>query len=100
MSSSYTSLAGTDLDEGTLQYLSGPETAHDIELAQANRASLPMSPSDLSIPAGDLPTWAECLLPAGFHGQRAGRRHRLQRGRCRHGGQHVGAGEDLLDRFR
>jgi len=67
MSSSYASLAGTDLDEGTLEYLSGPETAHDIEVAQANRACPPMSPSDLPIPAEDLPTWAECLLPAGFH---------------------------------
>lgn len=66
MSSTYTSLAGTDLDEGTLQYLSGPETAHDIEVAQANRVSPPLSPSDLSIPAGDLPTWADCLIPAGF----------------------------------
>ena len=67
MSSRYTSLASTALDEGTLQYLSGPKTAHDIEMTQTDRARPPLSPSDLPYPAGELPTWAECLLPAGFH---------------------------------
>jgi DNA-binding CsgD family transcriptional regulator len=66
MSSSYTSLASTDLDERTVQYLAGPQNAHDIELTQANRAHPPLSPSDLPYPAADLPTWAECLIPAGF----------------------------------
>jgi DNA-binding CsgD family transcriptional regulator len=67
MSSSYTSLASTDLDEGTVQYLAGPKMAHDIEVTQTDRARPPLSPSDLPYPAGDLPTWAECLIPAGFH---------------------------------
>src|SRR3954449_738831 len=67
MSSSYTSLATTDLDHGALDYLSGPQTAHDIEVTQTDRARPPLSPSDLPYPVGELPTWAECLLPAGFH---------------------------------
>src|SRR3954468_11798284 len=67
MSSSFTSVASTDLDEATLQYLSGPEMAHDIEVTHTDRARLPLSPSDLPYPAGDLPTWAECFIPAGFH---------------------------------
>src|SRR3954465_5817137 len=67
MSSSYTSLASTDLDEGTVQYLAGPQMAHDIEVTQTDRARPPLSPSDLPYPAADLPTWAECLIPAGFH---------------------------------
>ena len=66
-STRYTSLASTDLDEGTLQYLSGPRMARDIEVTQTDRARPPLSPSDLPYPAEDLPTWAECLLPAGFH---------------------------------
>ncbi len=41
--------------------------AHDIEVTQADRARPPLSPSDLPYPANDLPTWAECLTPAGFH---------------------------------
>jgi DNA-binding CsgD family transcriptional regulator len=66
MSSGYTSLASTDLDDGTVQYLAGPQNARDIEVTQVNRARPPTSLSDLPYPAEDLPTWAECLLPAGF----------------------------------
>lgn len=63
----YTSLASTSLDEDTVQYLSGPRMAHDIEVTGTNRDCAPLSPSDLPYPAEDLPTWAECLLPAGYH---------------------------------
>src|SRR4051812_25370814 len=38
MSSRYSSLAGTDLDDGVLEYLSGPETAHDIEATGTDRS--------------------------------------------------------------
>ena len=67
LSSGYSSLASTSLDQRTVQYLSGPEAAHDIEVSGTHRAGPPLSPSDLPCPAGDLPTWAECLTPAGFH---------------------------------
>src|SRR5919202_5711032 len=67
MRSSYTSLAGTDLDQGALEYLSGPKMAHDIEVTGTDRARPPLSPSDLPYPATELRTWAECLLPAGIH---------------------------------
>jgi DNA-binding CsgD family transcriptional regulator len=63
----YTSLASTSLDKRTVEYLSGPKMAHDIELTGTNRARPPLSPSDLPYPAEDLPTWAECLIPAGYH---------------------------------
>src|SRR3954451_21315849 len=66
MGGGYTSLASSDLDPGTLQYLSGPTVTHDIEVTQTDRARPPMSPSDLPYPVSDLPTWAECLIPAGF----------------------------------
>jgi DNA-binding CsgD family transcriptional regulator len=67
MGSGYTSLASTSLDQRTVQYLSGPQMAHDIEVTGTNRARPPLSPSDLPYPAEELPTWAECLIPAGFH---------------------------------
>jgi DNA-binding CsgD family transcriptional regulator len=63
----YTSLASAELDESTLDYLSGPMMARDIEITGANRARPPLSPSDLPYPAEELPTWAECLHPAGYH---------------------------------
>src|SRR5690349_10702351 len=67
LSSSYTSLASTSLDQNTVQYLSGPEMAHDIEVTGTHRPRPPLSPSDLPYPAEELPTWAECLIPAGYH---------------------------------
>lgn len=67
MSSSYTGLASIDLDEPTQHYLGGPKMAHDIEVTGTDRARPPLSVSDLPYPAADLPTWAECLHPAGLH---------------------------------
>ncbi|WP_231121638.1 hypothetical protein [Motilibacter peucedani] len=63
----YASLASVDLPQGTERYLLGPRMAHDIEQTGTNRARPPLSPSDLPYPAETLPTWAECLHPAGFH---------------------------------
>src|SRR3954451_1706721 len=63
----YTSLASISLDQRTVEYLSGPKMAHDIELTGTNRARPPLSPSDPPYPAEELPTWAECLIPAGYH---------------------------------
>jgi DNA-binding CsgD family transcriptional regulator len=67
MSSSYTALASSELEAGTLEYLSGPKMAHDIEVTGTDRARPPLSVSDLPYPAADLPTWAESLHPAGLH---------------------------------
>ncbi|MGY1738646.1 response regulator transcription factor [Geodermatophilus sp. SYSU D00684] len=63
----YSTLASTSLDRSTVRYLSSPATAHDIEVTGACRARPPLSPSDLPRSAKDLPTWAECLTPAGYH---------------------------------
>jgi DNA-binding CsgD family transcriptional regulator len=65
--SSCPSLAGVDLDESTVAYLSGPRTARDIEVTGINRSGPPLRPSDLSCPAAELPTWAECLIPGRYH---------------------------------
>jgi DNA-binding CsgD family transcriptional regulator len=77
----YTSLASIALEESTLNYLSGPTMAHDIELTGTDRARPVLSASDLPYPPEELQTWAECVLPAGFHEAlsvalyRPGRRH-------------------------
>lgn len=63
----YTSLARESLDPGVETYLSGPEMARDIELTGTNLDRAPLSPSDLPYPADELATWAECLIPAGYH---------------------------------
>ena len=63
----YTSLASTALEERTARYLGGPSMAHDIEVTGTDQVRPPLSPSDLPFPAQDLPTWAECLNPAGYH---------------------------------
>jgi DNA-binding CsgD family transcriptional regulator len=63
----YHSLASVDLDEPVVEFLSGPLMARDIEVTGTDRARPPLSPSDLPYPAEQLPTWAECLMPAGIH---------------------------------
>ena len=63
----YASVAGPDLPLPVLRYLVGPKMAHDIEVTGTDRRQPPLSPSDLPYPAEELPTWAECLLPAGLH---------------------------------
>lgn len=65
--SGYSSLASSSLDERTADYLSGREMAHDVEVTGTNRARPPLSPSDLPYAAEDLPTWAERLIPDGYH---------------------------------
>jgi DNA-binding CsgD family transcriptional regulator len=63
----YHSLASVDLDAATVELLSGPLTARDIEATGTDRARPPSSPSDLPYPAEGLPTWNECLVPSGIH---------------------------------
>jgi DNA-binding CsgD family transcriptional regulator len=63
----YGSLASVDLDVSVVDFLSGPLMALDIEVTGTDRARPPLSPSDLPYPAEELPTWAECLIPAGIH---------------------------------
>lgn len=62
----YESLASVDLDASTVRFLRGPLMAHDIEVTGTDRSRPPLSPSDLPYPADELPTWAECLTPAGI----------------------------------
>lgn len=79
----YSSLASTDLEASSVRYLSGPQMAHDIELTGADRDRPATSLSDLRYSSKDLRTWAECLLPAGFH-------ETLSAALFEDGGRHVG----------
>ena len=63
----YHTLASVDLDDPTVEFLSGPLMARDIEVTGTDRARPPLSPSDLPYPAEELPTWADCLFPAGIY---------------------------------
>ncbi|MGS0684621.1 response regulator transcription factor [Nakamurella sp. GG22] len=63
----YHSLASVDLDDPTVDFLSGPLMAHDIEVTGTDRERPPLSPSDLPYPAEELPTWADCLHPTGIY---------------------------------
>lgn len=66
LGSGYHSLASFNLDGPVVEFLSSPLTARDIEVTGTDRARPPMSPSDLPYPVEELPTWAECLIPAGI----------------------------------
>ncbi|GAA1151784.1 helix-turn-helix transcriptional regulator [Nocardioides aquiterrae] len=79
----YASVAARSLDRSTTDYLGGPKAARDLEISGANRERAPMSPSDLPVPLEEIPTWAECLLPAGY-------REALGVGLFAPGGRHVG----------
>ncbi|SMH42928.1 regulatory protein, luxR family [Rathayibacter oskolensis] len=79
----YSSVASIDLDESSIRYLSGPQMVHDIEMTGADRERPPISVSDVPFSSGDLRTWAECLLPAGF-------RETLSVALFEDGGRHVG----------
>lgn len=61
------SVTCVDLDDSAAGYLAGPQVAHDIERTGADRPCPPLGPSDLPYSAQELPTWAECLIPAGLH---------------------------------
>jgi DNA-binding CsgD family transcriptional regulator len=79
----YHSLVTADLDASTAEYLAGPQVARDIEVTGTDRARPPVGPSDLPYPAEELPTWAECLIPAGV-------REGLGLALFAPGGRHVG----------
>ncbi|QWZ08636.1 LuxR C-terminal-related transcriptional regulator [Nocardioides panacis] len=63
----HTTVGSTGLDRPVLDYLERPAVAREIQLAGIKRASPPPSLVQLPIPADELPTWSECLIPAGFH---------------------------------
>src|SRR3954447_4926950 len=62
----YATVASTGLDRSVIDYLDRPAMAQEIELTGLDRDRPPVSVADLPVPADELPTWADCLIPAGF----------------------------------
>jgi DNA-binding CsgD family transcriptional regulator len=62
----YATVGSTGLERSVLDYLDRPTVAREIQLAELNQARPPISVTELPVPIDELPTWAECLIPAGF----------------------------------
>lgn len=61
------SLVSTGWDRRTAAYLDGPVLVDEIEQLGMTRSHIPLRVADFPSPAVELRSWAECLLPAGFH---------------------------------
>ena len=64
----YATAASTGLDRSVVEFLDRPSVAEEIRLTGFNRNRPPVSVAELPMPVEELPTWAECLMPAGFRG--------------------------------
>ena len=62
----YTTVGSTGLERSVLDYLDRPAVAQEIQLAGLHQTRPPVSLAELPVAVDELPTWAECLLPAGF----------------------------------
>src|SRR4051794_31172434 len=62
----YATVGSAGLDGSVLDYLGRPAVAQEIQLTGVTRNRPPVSLAELPIPAQELPTWTECLVPAGF----------------------------------
>jgi DNA-binding CsgD family transcriptional regulator len=65
-SSLYSVVGSLGLSQTIVDYLDRPQTARDIERVGLHLDRPPMSVADLAFPVEDLPTWVDCLSPAGF----------------------------------
>ena len=62
----YATIGSAGLERSVLEYLDRPTVAQEIQLAELNRKRPPVSVTELPVPVDELPTWADCLIPAGF----------------------------------
>jgi DNA-binding CsgD family transcriptional regulator len=60
------SLVSSGWDRRTAAYLDGPILVDEIEQLGMTRSHIPLRVKDFRVPAGELRSWAQCLLPAGF----------------------------------
>jgi len=63
----HATVGSTGLEGSVLDYLDRPSVSREIQLAGLNRDQPPVSLAELPFSVDELPTWAECLVPAGFH---------------------------------
>ena len=62
----YAVVGSAGLDSSVTDMLDRPGTARDLEVSGLQRSGPPLSVRELSAGTRDLPTWAECLIPAGY----------------------------------
>ncbi|WP_209436873.1 hypothetical protein [Amycolatopsis methanolica] len=62
----YATVGSTGLQRSVLDRLDRPSVSREIRLAELDRNRPPVSLAELPVPADELPTWTECLIPAGF----------------------------------
>lgn len=62
----YATVGSAGLEQPVLDYLARPSVAREIQLAELNQNRPPISVTELPVPVDELPTWADCLIPAGF----------------------------------
>ena len=62
----YATVGSSGLERPVLEYLDRPSVAREIQLAELNQDRPPIAVTELPVPVEELPTWAECLIPAGF----------------------------------
>ena len=62
----YATVSSTGLDHSAIGYLNRPRVVQEIELAGLHQDRAPVSLVELPVAVEELPTWAECLTPAGF----------------------------------
>lgn len=65
-STALVTIGSSGLEQPVLDYLQQPSVAAEIRLADLNRERPPICVTELPVPVGELPTWADCLIPAGF----------------------------------
>ncbi len=65
-SNAYATVGSTGLDRSVIDFLDRPAVAQEIQLTGVNRNQPPVSVGELPVAVDELPTWAECLTPAGF----------------------------------
>jgi len=62
----YATIGSSGLERSVLEYLDRPTVAREIQLAELNQDRPPVTVTELPVPIENHPTWAECLIPAGF----------------------------------
>ena len=76
-------IGSSGLEQPVLDHLEQPSVASEIRLAELNRERPPICVTEMPVPVEELPTWADCLIPAGF-------RNGLGVPLCEPGGLYVG----------
>lgn len=62
----YATVGSTGLERSVLDYLARPSVGQEIQRTELNQDRPPVSLAELPVDVEELPTWTDCLIPAGF----------------------------------